>query len=273
MEDISWKQYLRQGKLPHLWCSGCSHGIILGAVIRAMAFLNLDCTKTVVVTGIGCFGKADDYLNTHTLHGTQGRALAFASGIKAVKPELTVIALMGDGDCASIGGNHLIHSARRNMDITAIVANNYNYGMTGGQYSATTPIGNKTTTSYYGSPEPNFDLCNLAIGAGASFVARGTPYYFKQLVNFITEAIQNKGFSFIEVLGICPTHFGRYNLKADPVYLMSWLRDHTMHISHYNKLKEAERGNYVPIGKLSKKNMADFNQNYIHIQNIAQGEV
>lgn len=162
-------EYLRYDKLPLFWCPGCSDGIVLGAIVRSFAELGLKKEEIVVVTGIGCWGKADDYLGTHTLHVTHGRALAFATGVKAAKPELTVVALMGDGDCATIGGNHFIHAARRNIGVTAIVVNNLNYGMTGGQYSATTPEGSSTSTSPLGSLEPAFDLCELGESGRRSF--------------------------------------------------------------------------------------------------------
>ena len=171
--NASWREYLDEKMLPHMWCPGCGNGIALGALTRALAELALPRNRVVVVTGIGCWGKADDYLATSALHGTHGRALAFATGVKAARPELTVIVLMGDGDGATIGGNHLIHAARRNIDLTAVVLNNQNYGMTGGQVSATTPVDAITSTTMYGNPERDFDLCRLVDAAGANYVARG----------------------------------------------------------------------------------------------------
>jgi 2-oxoglutarate/2-oxoacid ferredoxin oxidoreductase subunit beta len=205
---------------PRCGAAGCSHGISLGSIARAMAALDLKPHKTVVSTGIGCWGKADDYFRTHVFHGTHGRALSFATGIKVAQPELTVLSLMGDGDGVTIGGNHFIHSARRNLDITAIITNNFNYGMTGGQYSASSPEGSITTTSMYGTVEPGFDICNLAIASGATYVARATPYHVTQMDKLIAEGIAHKGFSVIEIISSCPTYFGRYNQKVSAVDMM-----------------------------------------------------
>ena len=154
MSKITFEDYLVQDKMPFFWCAGCGDGIVMGALLRAFAKFEYDKKNTVVVTGIGCWGKADDYISTNTFHGTHGRALAFATGIKLANPKLKVIALMGDGDGATIGGNHFIHAARRNVDVTAIVVNNFNYGTKGGQYSGTTPENTYTTTSRYGHIEP-----------------------------------------------------------------------------------------------------------------------
>jgi 2-oxoglutarate ferredoxin oxidoreductase subunit beta len=179
----------------------------------------------VVVTGIGCFGKADDYLKTHTLHGTHGRALAFATGVKAARPDLTVLAMMGDGDCATIGGNHLIHACRRDIGVIALVANNLNYGMTGGQYSATTPAGSITVTSPRGHVEQGFDLCRLAEAAGAGFVGRATAAHPALLRRLLRQALDRPGFGFVEVVSTCPTHYGRANKLGGPVEMLLRLRE------------------------------------------------
>ncbi|MDI6725789.1 MAG: thiamine pyrophosphate-dependent enzyme, partial [Smithellaceae bacterium] len=168
MPHATGTKYLKNGVLPHMWCSGCGIGVMLGGLLRSFEEMGYKNTDTVVVTGIGCTGKADDYLVTNALHVTHGRALAFATGVKAFKPALHVVTLMGDGDSVTIGGNHFIHAARRNMDITAIVINNFNYGMTGGQVSGTTPAGGFTSTTSYGNPERDFDICALASVAGAN---------------------------------------------------------------------------------------------------------
>lgn len=269
-ERAGYLRYLRQDKLPHLWCGGCSHGVVVGAVARALAGLGIAPEQTVVSTGIGCFGKADDYFATHALHGTHGRALAFASGVKAVKPELTVIALMGDGDAATIGGNHLIHAARRNMDITAIVSNNNNYGMTGGQCSATTPAGKRTTTSPYGSPEPDFDLCELVRGAGGGFVARSTPFHVKALERLIREALEYRGFSFVEVLSCCPTYYGRYNREGDAVAMLQAIKQRALAADKYAQLSPEERAAHIPVGLLYRQERVDFNTCYGTVRRKAQ---
>ncbi|HAI21282.1 MAG TPA: 2-oxoacid:ferredoxin oxidoreductase subunit beta [Clostridiales bacterium UBA8153] len=199
-----------------MWCAGCGHGIVLGALARAFSDLDLDPSQIVVVTGIGCWGKADDYLRTNALHGTHGRALAFATGVKGARPSLQVVALMGDGDGVTIGGNHLIHAARRNLSITGLMVNNYNYGMTGGQYSATTPYGGLTTTSREGCPEEAFDTCALVAAAGAALVARTSAYQPAQLRALLRQALTTPGFSFVEVASTCPTYFGRFNQAPGP---------------------------------------------------------
>lgn len=264
----NWRSYLDEKMLPHIWCAGCGNGIVLGSLARALAALELPRHKVVVVTGIGCWGKADDYFATNALHGTHGRALAFATGIKAARPELTVVVLMGDGDGATIGGNHLIHAARRNIDLTAIVVNNKNYGMTGGQVSATTPFGAITSTTTYGNPERDFDLCRLVDAAGANYVARSTVYHVTQLDRLIQEGIQKKGFSFIEVMSPCPTHFGRRNKLGQAVEMMEMLRKQAVPANTPAAQKELPEGAFL-IGKLRERNIPDFNTAYEEIRQKA----
>lgn len=268
--SVALAEYLRQDKLPHLWCGGCSHGVVVGALARALAALEIPTEQTVAVTGIGCFGKADDYLATHALHGTHGRALAFAGGIKAVRPELTVVALMGDGDASTIGGNHLIHAARRNIDLTAIVSNNKNYGMTGGQCSATTEPGKKTSTSPYGSPEGDFDLCALVRAAGGSFIARTTPFHVRAMEKLIAEAIKHRGFSFVEVVSCCPTYYGRYNREGDAVAMVELIKSRAMSREKYEQLDPSEQPGYFPTGKLHVVEKPDFNALYSEVQQKAR---
>lgn len=262
--------YLLEEQLPHFWCSGCGNGIILQAIARAMAELKLKKEKTVVVTGIGCWGKADDYLDTNSLHGTHGRALSFATGVKAGNPELTVLALMGDGDGATIGGNHLIHAARRNIEVTAIVSNNFNYGMTGGQYSATTPGEGKTSTSCYGNVEEDFDLCRLAEAAGAGFVARSTVYHVNQLKNLIVEALQQQCFSLIDVMSSCPTYFGRLNDLQTPGAMLDWFKERAVKSSRYQKLPPEEQQDKIEVGRLVQREVDGFTTRYQLVQKRAQ---
>jgi len=221
----TYRDYLKEETLPLMWCPGCGNGVILKALLGAFARLGLEPEKTVVVTGIGCWGKADDYIRTNAIHGTHGRALAVATGVKAYKPELTVIALMGDGDCATIGGNHFIHAARRNIGVTAVVANNLNYGMTGGQYSGTTPPGSVTSTSVYGHAEEGFDLCELAAAAGANYVARTTAYHYRQMERLIADALATDGFSVVEVVSPCPTYYGRFNRLGNAARMWRSLKE------------------------------------------------
>ena len=216
----SYKDYMLFNKLPHTWCAGCGDGIILQSIAAVMAEMEIDKHDIALASGIGCFGRVDDYLDINCMHVTHGRALPAATGIALGNPNLTVLCTMGDGDGATIGGNHLIHAARRNINVTAIIANNYNYGQTGGQYSATTPTHSITSTSPYGHVEHNFDLCKLAEAAGATFVARATTYNPVQMRKLIRQGIENKGFSLIECMAACPTHYGRYNKQGDAAAML-----------------------------------------------------
>ena len=189
------------------------------------------------MAGIGCSGRVSAYLDYSTVHTAHGRALAVATGVKAVDPSLHVIVAMGDGDCSAIGGNHLIHAARRNIDLTALVFNNSIYGMTGGQMSPTTHMGDKSTTSVYGNVEAAFDLCELAHAAGATYVARGTSWAYQQLANVIAGGIAHKGFAMVEAMAICPVYYGRFNLTSDPA---EFLRSQKEHAVPADKFEEGE---------------------------------
>ena len=188
---MSIKNYLRERFFPHMWCPGCGHGIVLNAMLRAIEKLGLNKNDIVMVSGIGCSSRISGYVDFHTLHTIHGRALAFATGVKMSRPELNLIVPMGDGDALSIGGNHFIHAARRNIDITAIVMNNRIYGMTGGQYSPLSGYGTSATTAPYSNIDQAFDVVKLAESAGASFVARTTVYHVQQLADFIRQAIEH----------------------------------------------------------------------------------
>ena len=225
MKDNLYDKYLVDAKMPTMWCPGCGNGIVLQAIIRAIDEMDLDLDKVVFVSGIGCSSRAVNYLNFDCMHTNHGRALAFATGIKMANPELKVIVLTGDGDCASIGGNHLIHACRRNIDLTIICMNNSNYGMTGGQYSPTTPIGSLTKTSVYGSYEPPFDLCELTKSAGATYVARAATYYPIQMKNMIKKAIEHHGLAFVDCASDCPSLYGRLNRLGDAGSMMLKWKD------------------------------------------------
>ena len=240
------QNYLLKEELPLFWCSGCGNGIALGSLLRSMDSLHYKKENTVVVTGIGCWGKADDYINTNRFHGTHGRALPFSTGIKLANPDLKVITLMGDGDGTTIGGNHLIHAARRNIDVTAIIVNNHNYGMTGGQYSGTTLRNSKTKTSPYGHIEDSFDICELISAAGATFVARGTVYDIFALDKIIKKALKHKGFSLVEIVAQCPTHYGRLNQMPKPVDMMKWIKEQTVSKAKAaNMTQEELKGKFI----------------------------
>ena len=203
-------KYLRHDKkFPHVWCPGCGIGIMLGSLIRAIDRTGYSKDEIVLVSGIGCTGRLPVYVDFNTLHTTHGRALTFATGVKLAKPTLKVIVVMGDGDAVAIGGNHFIHAARRNIDLTAIIVNNSVYGMTGGQYSPTTPYGMKSATTVYSNVEHAFSISELAVTAGAVFVGRGTVYHAKLLDNLMEKAFAKVGFSVVEIISHCHTQYGR----------------------------------------------------------------
>jgi 2-oxoglutarate/2-oxoacid ferredoxin oxidoreductase subunit beta len=260
------KKYLKDGVLPHMWCAGCGIGVMLGALLRSFEELGYAKNEVVVVTGIGCTGKTDDYLTTNALHTTHGRALAFATGIKAFKPELKVVVLMGDGDGVTIGGNHFIHAARRNIDLTAIVVNNFNFGMTGGQASGTTPGDKISSTTLYGNPERDFDVSALACTAGANYVARTTPAHGWEMTQHIKKALTKKGFSLVEVLSPCPTNYGKNNKMKNPLQMLSWLKERCLSPEAYAQLSEAEKDDYFVIGKICDCDVPDFNTRYEEIR-------
>ena len=262
MAQATGMKFLKEGVLPHMWCPGCGIGVVLGALLRSFEELGYERENTVVVTGIGCTGKADDYLTTNALHTTHGRALAFATGIKAFNPTLNVVVMMGDGDSVTIGGNHFIHAARRNIDLTAVIINNFNFGMTGGQVSGTTPCGAFTQTSVYGNPERGFDICALAEVAGANYVARATPYHVWDLKTNIKEALNKKGFSVVEVYSPCPTHFGKNNQMKETRDMLNWLKAKGLPVEDYKRLRPSEQDGYFAVGKLVERNEPDFNARY-----------
>ena len=242
------KDYLRERFLPHLWCPGCGHGQVLTSLIRAIERLAISKGDLVLVSGIGCSARISGYVDVHSLHTIHGRALAFASGVKMARPELNVIVPMGDGDALAIGGNHFIHAARRNIDLTAIVMNNRIYGMTGGQFSPLSGGGIKASTAPYKTIDNSFDVVDLARAAGATFVARSTTYHAQQLSSVIEKAIQHKGFSVVEALTQCPTYFGRKNKLGGAVQMINWFKDNTTSIGSKAKQENPElieRGIFV----------------------------
>jgi len=203
--------YLRVDRIPHIWCAGCGIGPATGCFIRAIHRTGLDPDKIALVSGIGCTGRVAGYVKLDSFHTTHGRALPFATGLKLGNPDLNLVVFSGDGDLIAIGGNHLIHSARRNIDMTVICINNFNYGMTGGQMGPTTPLDARSTTSPYGNFEYPFNVPYLVAASGATYVARWTVLHLRQLERSIAEALTKPGFSFIEVISPCPTVYGRMN--------------------------------------------------------------
>ncbi len=240
------EDYLRMEKLPHIWCPGCGHGIVMGAITRAIEKNGWDKNKVVVVSGIGCSSRAPGYMDFDTLHTLHGRAIPFAAGVKMANPELHVIVITGDGDGAAIGGNHLIHACRRNVGLNIVLLNNSIYGMTSGQYSPLTPEGALATTSPYGNIDPAFDLCNLAMGSGANFVARGTAYHIHKLIDYISKGFENPGFSFIEAISQCPTNFGRRNKQRTGLEMMKWQRDNSVDFKKAQTMSAEElKGKFI----------------------------
>jgi len=253
--------YLRPNKkFPSVWCPGCGNGIVLGAIIRAVSSLRLDKNEVVMVSGIGCSGRMPVYVDFDAIHTTHGRALAFATGIKLARPELTLIVVMGDGDGLAIGGNHFIHAARRNVDLSAIIINNDTYGMTGGQYSPTTPQGARATTAPYGHIEPPFDVVALATAAGAPFVARSTVYHALELQRLIALSIEKKGFSVVEVVSHCHVQYGHLNQMASPVDWMRWHRDHTISVQEAAR-RDGASGKLVR-GLLVDREVPEYTEEY-----------
>lgn len=265
---MQFQKYLRMEKLPHVWCPGCGHGMITHALACAMAELELDPNQTAVIGGIGCSGRAAFLFEMDAMHTTHGRALVFATGLKLVRPALTIVLTLGDGDAIGIGGNHFIHACRRNLDMTAIIYNNSIYGQTGGQVAPTTPPAKKSTTSPYGNLEHPFDIARLAIAAGATYVARTTSFDFPDMVKFIARGIQHKGFSVIEVLTHCPTYYGRLNDLRDPYEMLHTIKEQTVPLEEWEQLNEEERAGKIVVGELHRKERPEFVESYYRL--IAQ---
>ena len=243
------RDYIRERFFPHIWCQGCGHGIVLNSLLRAIEKLALSKNEIVMTSGIGCSSRISGYVDFHTLHTIHGRALAFATGVKMSRPELNLIVPMGDGDALAIGGNHFIHAARRNIDITAIIMNNRIYGMTGGQFSPLSGFGTIATTAPYTNIDHDFDIVDLSMASGASFVARTTTYHAQQMADIFRQAILHEGFSVVEVMSQCPTYFGRKNKLGGAVDMMEYFRDTT-----------------TPIGSKAKKENPDLIERGIFIQ-------
>jgi 2-oxoglutarate ferredoxin oxidoreductase subunit beta len=270
-DALEIEQFLHTERLPHIWCPGCGIGIVTGAFLRAVVDLGLVREKTIVVGGIGCSSRAVGYIDLGTVHSIHGRALAFATGIKMARPDFTVVVLTGDGDGAAIGGNHLIHACRRNIDITCLLFNNQTYGMTGGQISPTMEPGDIGSTAPYGSPEPPFDLCRLAEAAGASFVARGTAANIRPLERLIKQGIEHHGFSFIEAVVPCPTEYGKRNPPAGAVAMLDDEKARSVSMSRAAKMSPEELKGKIVTGILHEDNEApEFQASYAAIVKEAQ---
>ena len=217
--------FLRTERMPHIWCPGCGIGTSVNSFARALTEANLDLKNVAIVSGIGCTGRVAGYMNLDSFHTTHGRAIPFATGLKLAMPKLNVVVYSGDGDLFAIGGNHLIHAARRNVDIKVVCVNNLIYAMTGGQTAPTTPGAVITSTNPYGTYDPSFNLPYLVEAAGAVYVARWTAFHVRQLARSMQEMFKKKGFSFIEVLSPCPTLYQRRNKMGDGLDTMKFYKE------------------------------------------------
>lgn len=257
------EEFLRTERLPHVWCSGCGIGTIVTAFISGLQKSGLDPKKVAVVSGIGCSGRAAGYLRLDSFHSTHGRAIPFASGLALGNPELKPVVISGDGDLVAIGGNHLIHSARRNIDMTIICINNYNYAMTGGQVGPTTPLEAKGSTAPYGCYEFPFNLPYLAESSGAVYVARWTSLHVRRLTKAVAEALRKRGFSFIEVISPCPTLYDRLNRLGDGIDSMRFYHENAI-IRHGSSTQEVDIRfqDKIIIGKFVDKEKPTFLDKY-----------
>ena len=256
-------RYLRRNKkFPHVWCLGCSNGIVLGSLIRAIAELQLGKDNVTLVSGIGCSSRMPVYVDFNTCHSLHGRPIPFATGVKFFKPEQNVIVVTGDGDATAIGGNHFIHACRRNIDITILILNNHIYGMTGGQASPTTPLDAVTTTTPHANIDPVFDICKLAVGAGATFVARATAFHTLETTKIIRDAISHKGTSIVEIMSTCHVSYGKLNRKGGPADMLRFLKDNSVTIAEAEKLDPEKRAQKIIRGVLHKEIQPEYNERY-----------
>ncbi len=270
---FNYDQYLRLEKMPTLWCWGCGDGVILKAFIRAIEKMGVKQDDVCVVSGIGCSGRFSSYVDFNTVHTTHGRTVAFATGIKMMHPDKIVVCVAGDGDALAIGGNHTIHGARRNIDITLIIINNFIYGLTNSQTSPTTPQGMWTVTQKVGNIDPTFDACALGIASGASFVARETMLDPKKLEKIFVKAMEHRGFSFLDILSNCHINLGRKNKMVSAMDNLNWIDSITMPVKKYNELPEEEKLNILPTGILKEDtNVREYCDMYQDIIDAHQGK-
>ena len=266
-------EFLRTDRIPHIWCSGCGIGTVFSCVIAGIRKAALPVDDVAMVSGIGCTGRMAGYIKLDSFHTTHGRAIPFATGLKLARPQGKVIVASGDGDLLAIGGNHFIHAARRNMDLTIICVNNFNYGMTGGQLASSTPFGAKTTTSSIGCPEEPFNFCYLAAACGAVYVARWTTLQIRRLTNAISEALLKPGFSFIEILAACPTSFGRRNKMRSSTDMVRFFNDRSV-VKNNIDPKDAvlDFNEHLVLGKFVDRERPTFLDNYWSIYRRERGE-
>ena len=270
---FNYDNYLRVNKMPTLWCWGCGDGVILKAFIRAVEKIGWEKDDVCIVSGIGCSGRFSSYVDFNTVHTTHGRTIAFATGIKLANPDKHVVCVAGDGDGLAIGGNHTIHGCRRNIDITMILINNFIYGLTNSQTSPTTPQGMWTVSQKAGNIDPTFDACELAIAAGASFVGRETVNSPKKMEKLMLQAMEHKGFSFLDIQSNCHINLGRKNKMQSAMANLDWIDSNTVSKKKYDKLSPEEQLNVFPTGILKQdKEVREYCDMYEEIKKVHQGE-
>ncbi|MFK5938571.1 MAG: 2-oxoglutarate ferredoxin oxidoreductase subunit beta [Sulfurimonas sp.] len=268
---FNYDQYLRVEKMPTLWCWGCGDGVILKATIRAIKKIGWDLNDTCVISGIGCSGRFSSYIDCNTIHTTHGRTVAYATGVKLSNPKINVIVVAGDGDGLAIGGNHTIHGCRRNIDLNFILINNFIYGLTNSQTSPTTPKGMWTVTQKNGNIDPTFNACDLAIGAGASFVARESMLDPKKLEKILVKGFEHKGFSFMDIMSNCHINLGRKNKMANAMENLDWIDSITIPLKKYEALEESKKVNLFPTGVLRQVEQEEYTEMYAKIIASHQG--
>lgn len=258
-------------RFPHILCPGCGIGTAMATLVRTLQELGRDPTKLCVVSGIGCSSRVPGYLDCDTFHTLHGRSLAAATGVKLARPDLEVIVFGGDGDTLAIGGNHFIHAARRNLDLNVFVINNRTYGMTGGQYSPTTPTHDIAATAPWGNCERDFDICFMARAAGAMFVARSTTYHVAHLKKMMKLTLTKTGFSVLEIVSQCPTLYGRHQRIGDGVAMLKWMKEKSVDVG---KVKDpwGESERFV-IGVLhDREEVLPYTKLYQQVREKAAGE-
>lgn len=254
-------KYLRKDRLPNIFCAGCGNGIAMNTFFKGMESAEIDFDTLALVSGIGCSSRIPGYVKCDSLHTTHGRAITFATGLKVGNPDLNVVVFTGDGDAASIGGNHLIHGARKNINITVICVNNNIYGMTGGQISPTSPKGSFGTTAPYGARDKPFNLAELVSAAGATYVSRWTTAHPLQLSNSIKKALLNPGFSFVEIVSQCPTYFGRKNKLRTPVDMINAFKENSINIRKAAKMNDEELVGKIVVGEFINNPRKELTEN------------
>ena len=260
MSEHPLDRFIRQDRMPHIWCPGCGLGTVFNGLLKAIVKTGIDPKKIAIVSGIGCTGRIAGYVKFDGFHTTHGRAIPFATGLKLARPDLRVIVVSGEGDLFSIGGNHFIHAGRRNVDLTVICVNNSNYGMTGGQCSATTPEKAVTTTTPFGNFEAPFSLPHIAAAVGAVYVARWTVYRIHKMQESFRRAILKKGFSFVEIMAPCPTYYARMNKLGSGLEMMKFYKDNTV-VQQSVQLKDISitRGGKIIVGEFVDRERPTFN--------------